>query len=98
MPRIPLFAGSQGAVINISAGLAIMPTDKLMAYGVAKAAQDKLTKDLAFEFASKGVRVNSILPGEFASIFAGLHFYSVWLSQHLMPLHCRSTEPKHACL
>ncbi|CAL8472374.1 g11917 [Coccomyxa elongata] len=33
-----------------------------LTYGVAKAAQDKLTKDLAFEFAKKGVRVNSILP------------------------------------
>ena len=35
----------------------------MSAYGAAKAAQDKLTQDLAFEFAPKGVRVNSILPG-----------------------------------
>ena len=35
----------------------------MTSYGVAKAAQDTLTKNLAFEFATKGVRVNSVLPG-----------------------------------
>lgn len=54
----------QGAVINISSIAAVIPNTWFHStYGVAKAAQDKLTKDLAFEFASKGVRVNSILPG-----------------------------------
>jgi NAD(P)-dependent dehydrogenase (short-subunit alcohol dehydrogenase family) len=41
----------------------------MTSYGVAKAAQDKLTKDLAFEFATKGVRVNSVLPGTPTSLF-----------------------------
>ena len=36
----------------------------MISYGVAKAAQDTLTKNLAFEFATKGVRVNSVLPGK----------------------------------
>ena len=67
-----------------------MPTDKLTAYGVAKAAQNKLTKDLAFEFASKGVRVNSILPGEIASIFPTLHSYLVWLSNAFTTLYAPS--------
>ena len=44
--------------------MATIPAEEDMAYGVAKAAQDKLTRDLAFEFAPKGVRINSILPGE----------------------------------
>ncbi len=55
---------SQGAVVNISSVAAIMPSSTFQPYGVAKAAQDKLTQDLAFEFAAKGVRVNSILPGD----------------------------------
>ncbi len=46
-----------------------MPTATFQPYGVAKAAQDKLTQDLAFEFASKGVRVNSILPGDSTIVF-----------------------------
>lgn len=41
----------------------------MTSYGVAKAAQDRLTKDLAFEFATKGVRVNSVLPGRPHSSF-----------------------------
>lgn len=54
----------QGAVINTSSILSRVPAEGFLAYGVAKAAQDKLTKSLAFEFAPKGVRVNAILPGE----------------------------------
>ena len=55
----------QGAVVNVSSIVAIMPmgTPMMTSYGVAKAAQDTLTKNLAFEFATKGVRVNSVLPG-----------------------------------
>jgi len=56
----------QGAVVNVSSVGAIMPmgSPTMVSYGVAKAAQDTLTKNLAFEFATKGVRVNSVLPGE----------------------------------
>ena len=51
-------------MVNISSVNSVMPGQKPMsAYAAAKAAQDKLTQDLAFEFAPKGVRVNSILPG-----------------------------------
>lgn len=32
-------------------------------YSVAKAAQDTLTRNLALEFARKGVRINSVQPG-----------------------------------
>ena len=58
----------QGAVVNISSTAARVPRGGNPAYGVAKAAQDRLTQDLAFELASKGVRVNSVLPGESLSI------------------------------
>lgn len=53
---------NKGSVVNISSIAALVPNPTLLAYGVMKAAQDKLTKDLAFELAPKGVRVNSILP------------------------------------
>lgn len=43
----------------------------MTSYGVAKAAQDTLTKNLAFEFATKGVRVNSVLPGAPVLVAAG---------------------------
>lgn len=41
----------------------MIPATTFQAYGVAKAAQDKMTINLALEFARKGVRVNSVLPG-----------------------------------
>ncbi|BDA47161.1 Glucose 1-dehydrogenase [Coccomyxa sp. Obi] len=53
---------NKGAIVNVTSTLALFPSEGFLTYGVAKAAQDKLTKDLAFEFATKGVRVNSILP------------------------------------
>jgi NAD(P)-dependent dehydrogenase (short-subunit alcohol dehydrogenase family) len=56
----------QGAVINVSSVGAVIPATGFQAYGVAKAAQDKMTQNLALEFAPKGVRVNSILPGKAA--------------------------------
>ena len=60
---------SQGAVINVSSVGALVPMSPNMAsYGVAKAAQDQLTKNLAFEFATKGVRVNSVLPGKLSAL------------------------------
>lgn len=49
----------QGAVVNVSSAIAEMPVLGAHAnYGVAKAAQDTLTRNLAFEFAPKGVRVS----------------------------------------
>ena len=59
----------QGAIINVSSVGALVPMSPNMAsYGVAKAAQDQLTKNLAFEFATKGVRVNSVLPGKLSAL------------------------------
>jgi NAD(P)-dependent dehydrogenase (short-subunit alcohol dehydrogenase family) len=60
----------QGSVVNVSSTGAVVPSSAMQSYGVAKAAQDKLTKNLAFELAPKGVRVNSVLPGARASAAA----------------------------
>jgi NAD(P)-dependent dehydrogenase (short-subunit alcohol dehydrogenase family) len=58
---------SQGAIINVSSAAANIPGDSFTAYDMVKAAEDKLTKDLAFQYAPQGVRVNCVLPGEHIS-------------------------------
>ncbi|WP_188152277.1 SDR family NAD(P)-dependent oxidoreductase [Teredinibacter waterburyi] len=50
-----------GRIANLSSGIADQPN--LAPYSVSKAAVDKLTKDLAFEFKDTGVRINCIDPG-----------------------------------
>lgn len=50
-----------GRIINVTSGIADQPN--LAPYSVSKAAVDKLTRDLAFEFKDTNVRVNCIDPG-----------------------------------
>ena len=72
--RSPLFAtieaakvmveqGAGGCVLNIASvdGLAPAPTEAL--YAAAKAAVLSLTRTLAYEFGTHGIRVNAIAPG-----------------------------------
>jgi NAD(P)-dependent dehydrogenase (short-subunit alcohol dehydrogenase family) len=65
-------------VVNVSSAAAEMPSaGSLQNYSVAKAAQDSLTKNLAFELAPKGVRVNSVLPGAIPTMPACQHHFTV---------------------
>lgn len=52
-----------GVVLNISATQAFMPTPLQAHPGAAKAAVDKLTIDLALEWAPLGIRVVGLAPG-----------------------------------
>lgn len=60
---LPLIKKSKGNIINISSGLGLVPEPESPAYCSAKAAIIMLTKCMAQEYATKGVRVNAILPG-----------------------------------
>jgi len=55
----------KGSIINIASVSAHLPLSRVVAYSSAKAAVVNLTQFLAREWASKGVRVNSITPGFF---------------------------------
>src|SRR5262249_12951156 len=55
----------KGSIINIASVSAHLPLSRVATYSAAKAAVLNLTFFLAREWASKGVRVNSITPGFF---------------------------------
>ncbi len=58
-----LAAGTGASVINVSSVASLAGTPMMSHYGAAKSAVTSLTKSLAIEWASAGVRVNSLLPG-----------------------------------
>jgi NAD(P)-dependent dehydrogenase (short-subunit alcohol dehydrogenase family) len=57
-------AGS-GSIINLGSESAILPLSRVFTYSASKAAVHNLSKNLAREWAPKGVRVNTLVPGFF---------------------------------
>src|SRR5262245_21832734 len=60
-----MVAAGRGSIINIASMAAILPLSRVVSYSAAKAAVLNLTKFLAREWATRGVRVNAISPGFF---------------------------------
>lgn len=55
----------RGSIINIASATAHLPLSRVVAYSAAKAAVLSLSRFLAREWATRGVRVNTITPGFF---------------------------------
>lgn len=62
-----MFARGAGWIVNVSGGGATAPRPMFSAYGTAKTALVRFAETLAAETVDKGVRVNSVAPGAFAS-------------------------------
>lgn len=52
-----------GSIVNISSVGSVSPDVTRTAYGVAKAAINSLTKNIATQYARAGIRCNAVLPG-----------------------------------
>ncbi|SDH42415.1 2-deoxy-D-gluconate 3-dehydrogenase [Arthrobacter subterraneus] len=57
-----LEAGTTGSVVNVASQAGIVAIEDRAAYGASKAALIHLTKVLALEWASKGIRINAVAP------------------------------------
>ena len=66
----PLLADN-GAIVNISTGLARFTSPQRAVYGSVKGAVEVLTRYLAAELGARGIRVNTIAPGPVATDFSG---------------------------
>lgn len=63
-----------GTIINVSSASSGPPLSKAYTYSVSKAGIKNLTQNLAREWASRGIRVNSIRPGFFPTDWSKKHF------------------------
>jgi NAD(P)-dependent dehydrogenase (short-subunit alcohol dehydrogenase family) len=60
---VPLMREHGGAIVNITSISAVRASTLRSAYGTSKAGLAHLTKQLAVELASAGIRVNAVAPG-----------------------------------
>jgi len=67
------FLNDNGAIVNVSSGLARFSLPGSSAYGATKAAVDSLTRYMAKELGSRGIRANTIAPGAIETDFGGGH-------------------------
>jgi NAD(P)-dependent dehydrogenase (short-subunit alcohol dehydrogenase family) len=60
-----MVAQGSGSIINVGSASGLKPLSRVFTYSASKAAVHNLSKNLAREWASKGVRVNVLVPGFF---------------------------------
>jgi NAD(P)-dependent dehydrogenase (short-subunit alcohol dehydrogenase family) len=63
--RYFLESGKAASIINLGSMSGLMPLSRVFTYSATKAAVHNLSKNLAREWAAKGVRVNTLVPGFF---------------------------------
>jgi len=69
----PMLAAGKGAIVNVASVLGLVAAGQIpqAAYAASKGGVVNLTRELAAQWARRGVRVNAIAPGWFASEMTG---------------------------
>jgi NAD(P)-dependent dehydrogenase (short-subunit alcohol dehydrogenase family) len=81
--RLMLPSG-RGSVVNISSITGQAGMERISAYSASKGAVDALTRSLAMEWATEGIRVNTVSPGYFETdMTEALRGHDKW-RQHLL--------------
>ncbi len=62
-----MLSGRGGSIINVSSIHATVGMTRLAAYSASKGGSNALTRTLALEWADRGIRVNAVSPGYFAT-------------------------------
>lgn len=74
-----MLSGDGGSIVNITSIHARVGMARLAAYSASKGGIEALTRTLALEWASDGIRVNSVSPGYFATeMTEGLRSSDKW--------------------
>jgi len=60
-----MLAAGRGSIINLGSESGLLPLSRVFTYSASKAAVHNLSKNLAREWAPRGVRVNTLVPGFF---------------------------------
>ncbi|MEO1108943.1 MAG: SDR family NAD(P)-dependent oxidoreductase [Pseudomonadota bacterium] len=98
----PALCSTRGAIVNVASIMGMVGSEAAVTYSMAKSAVLNLTRCLAVDLASDGIRVNSISPGfidtRMAALSDGSHehetdyFKTVYLKHRKIPL-ARVAQP-----
>lgn len=86
--RPQIAAAGGGAIVLVSSIAGMLGNRVIGAYGLSKAAENQLVRNLALEFGADGIRVNAVAPG-----LVRTDFSQALLSDERMVKHFERTTP-----